>query len=283
MPSETASRNGLFWIDGRAVEAGHYGSYHEIRIGATLERLARLGARRVVEVGAHPWVMTAALVDDTRFEVCATISAEEVTQWPDEIPVSKRVLHLRTRSGREQSFPNYSANIERTLLDLPERPDTVLACEIVEHLVRAPHLLFLNANRWLAVGGKLLVSTPNGAQLSNPLRRRSPTASYRSHVYERHSYLFTGEGLVDLIGLCGFRVTACEYSNPYRLTGRQRIYRWFSRLPGRAVRELFNTTIVVIAEKQADVRRLERLPRVYHPSEDWEWVGPPQPGGASRS
>ena len=48
--------------------------------------------------------------------------------------------------------------------------DIVLACEIIEHLTRAPHVMMLNINSWLKPGGRVVLTTPNGAQFDNPLR-----------------------------------------------------------------------------------------------------------------
>ena len=201
-----ATGDGAIWVNGRASYNRAYVEYHGRRIARTLEKLRGIGARKIVEVGGHPWAMTALLIDDPSFDVCATISAEEVTNWPDDLGATTQRYHIRTSRGNEAHVINYSANIERTLFDLREKPDTVLACEIVEHLIRSPHVMFLNINHWLPVSGKVLVTTPNGAQFSNPFRRKSPTPAYRCNIYERHSYAYTIDDLTDLIELCGFKI-----------------------------------------------------------------------------
>jgi predicted SAM-dependent methyltransferase len=263
-----------FWVNGERIETGYYGAYHDARIKRTLSTLKMIGGRRVMELGGHPWVMTANLVDSDAFDLCATVSAEEVTKWADDIGVTARTYHLRTRAEREATFTNYSANLERQLFDIKERPDTVLACEIVEHLVRAPHVMFLNINRWLRVGGQLLVSTPNGAQFSNPLRRRSPTPAFRCYIYERHEYLYTLDELVDLVSLCGFKVTVAGYWDVYRRTGPSSVYGWLGRVPLPYLRDKFQKTIFLTAQKQNDVTELPRTPRVYVPNPDWELIAP---------
>ena len=261
-----------------AADAG-YVAYHEKRIDMTLATLRRLGSRRIIEVGAHPWAMTARLIDSGEFEIAATVSAEEVTRWPDDIGVRRAPVRVLTPGGREVEVPGYSANVERTLFDIAERADTVLACEIVEHLIRAPHVMFLNFNRWLPVGGRVLVTTPNGAQFVNPLRRRSSTPGYRCNVYERHCYLYTREELVDLMTLCGFRVRETDYWDPYPRRGLPAIYGRLARLPSSYCREKFMSTIVAVGEKERDVAELERAPRVCDPRGDWERIAP---NGAGR-
>jgi hypothetical protein len=96
---------------------------------------------------------------------------------------------IRTCNNRQARFKNYSANIERTRFKIDETPDTVVACEIIEYLVRAPHVMLLNINDWLPLSGKLLITIPNGAQFSNPLHVKSQTLAYRCNVYERHFFI----------------------------------------------------------------------------------------------
>ena len=178
-------------INGERIPVARYRQFHRKRIAFTLETLRKLGAKNIVELGGHPWVMTSSFIDDAGLTLQATISAEEVTNWPDDIGVTRREYQLTTPAGATVTFPNYSANIERTLFEINERPDTVIACEIIEHLLRSPHIMLLNANHWLPIGGKLLVTTPNGAQFSNPFRRKSGRPAYRCNVYARHNGALT--------------------------------------------------------------------------------------------
>jgi hypothetical protein len=261
-------------VNGEAIAAAQYECFHRRRIALTLDHLRKLGARNIVEVGGHPWVMTAALIDHGAFNICATVSAEEVTHWPDDIGVTRREYRISTPGGREASFANYSANIERTLFEIDERADTVIACEIIEHLLRAPHIMMLNVNRWLPVGGNLLVSTPNGVQFSNPFRRKSSRPAYRCNVYARHNYLFTLDHLVDLAELCGFKVREAGFWNVYERSGAARVYTALGALPLHYLREKFQRTIFLAAEKQSDVTELARLPKCYAPGTEWEFIRP---------
>jgi hypothetical protein len=257
-------------VNGERIDAARYKRFHGRRIELTLEALRRLGARRIVELGGHPWVMTSVLVDDGALEIAATISAEEVTNWPDDIGVTRREYRMQTLGGREVSFPNYSANIERTLFNIDEHPDTVIACEIIEHLIRSPHIMLLNINQWLPVGGRLLMSTPNGAQFSNPLRRKSARPAYRCNVYARHNGALTLDQLVDLVELCGFVVRDAGFWNVYERSGPSRVYSALGALPFDYFKEKFQRTIFITAEKQRDVTQLPRLPKCYVPSPEWE-------------
>ena len=264
--------SGRIVVNGQEADSGDYQTYHKRRVAMTLQKLRETGARRIVEVGGHPWVMTAELIDDPQLELCATISVEELTNWPDDIGVTTRNYRIKTRRGNEKQFTNHSANIERTLFDIHESPDTVIACEIVEHLVRSPHVMFLNINRWLPDSGRLLITTPNGAQFSNPFRRKSPTPAYRCNIYDRHSYRYTLDKLTELISLCGFRVLEADYWNPSETHGLPMIYDMLSRLPSRYCRDKFKKTIYLVAEKENDITFLERPPSIYDPRGDWEFI-----------
>lgn len=263
---------GELLVNGELTRAGTFRDYHRQRFSLTLAKLREIGAKQIVELGAHPWAMTAELIDDPTFKICATVSAEEVTNWPDDIGVKTSQYVLQTPKGNQASFVNYSANVERTLFDIGERPDTIVASEIIEHLTRAPHIMLLNINHWLAVGGKLLITTPNGSQFSNPFRRSTPTAAYRSNIYERHSYVFTLEGLTDLVTLCGFKIVESGYWDVIDRSGPSKMYGWLSRVPVRYFREKFKKTLFVVAEKDRHVDKLEKCPHVYDSRGSWEYI-----------
>jgi predicted SAM-dependent methyltransferase len=272
VPDVVTPAPGELLVNGELRKLGTFGDYHQQRFALTSAKLREMGARRIVELGAHPWAMTAELIDDPSLEVCATVSAEEVTNWPDDIGVTKYQYVLQTARGNQASFVNYSANLERTLFDIDERPDTIVASEIIEHLTRSPHIMLLNINRWLSIGGKLLLTTPNGSQFSNPFRRSTPTAAYRSNIYERHSYVFTMEGLIDLIALCGFKIVESGYWEAIQRSGPSKIYGWLSQIPAAYFREKFKKTLFVVAEKDRSLDKLERCPRVYDSRGSWEYI-----------
>ena len=265
-------------VDGVALDVGAYRRMHARRIDDTIALLRRHGARRVVELGAHPWVMTAALIEAPGLQLLATVSAEEATLWPDDIEFSKQNHELVTPGGCRASIPNYSLNVERRLAAIDESPDAVLACEIVEHLVRAPHVMFLNVNRWLGPGGLVVVTTPNGTQLMNPFRRRPRMPGLRAHCYERHSYVYRLADLVDLIELCGFEIVESGFWSPYPVSGVRRLIPALARLPGRYFPEKFARTLFVVARKARAVGELPRAPRMYAPSPAWEHIAAPRIG-----
>jgi len=55
-----------------------YENYHKKRIKYTIDKLNKIGARNIVEVGGHPWVMTSSILDNQNFDLLATISVDEL-------------------------------------------------------------------------------------------------------------------------------------------------------------------------------------------------------------
>jgi len=261
-------------VDGVELDVSNYRRMHGRRIVETLNLLRKFGGRRIVELGAHPWVMTSALIDDPDFDVLATVSAEEATLWPDDFGVAREVRELVTLAGGRKSVRQYLFNVERRLVTLDEEPDAVLACEIVEHLVRAPHILFLNINRWLRTGGVLVVTTPNGSQFMNPFRLKPRMPAFRAHCYERHSYVYRLVDLMELVELCGFEILESGFWNPYPSPGTRSVARGLAKIPGRYFSEKFERSLFVVARKSQTVEVLPRMPKVYEYSSDWEYITP---------
>lgn len=259
-------------VNGTTIDNSAYEAFHARRFDETFRLIEGLGGGAVIELGGHPWAMTTRILRDPTLNLVATVSAEEVSQWPDEIPVSRQTYHLEADGATSRAFTNYSANVERTLFDIDEPADIVFACEIAEHLTRAPHIMFLNANRWLKTGGHLIVTTPNGAQFSNPFRNKSKSPPLRASTYARHNYLFTLEGLVDLVSTCGFEIVKTERASPYPRRGLASAYLALGRAPNNLMRRLFTQSLHVVARKISDADQAARLPKIYAPSPDWERV-----------
>ncbi len=259
-------------LNGEVFANEAYDRFHDQRIESTLALVRAHGGGRVVEVGGHPWAMTARLLAEPNVTLAATVSAEEVSAWSDELPVTARDYEMRLEDGRRFAFRNYSANVERTLFSVDAEADIVLACEIIEHVTRSPHTMLLNINRWLEPGGLVIITTPNGSQLENPFRVRPKMPAYRPAVYARHNYVFTMDGLRDLVECCGFAVVQAEYWSPYVRRGGSNLYRAVYGLGPKYLKDKLAQTLCVVARKTEDRESAARLPRVYAPQAGWERV-----------
>jgi hypothetical protein len=259
-------------VDGEDLDVTHYAAMHEKRISWTLRTLKGLGVKSVVEVGSHPWVMTAAITDEPEIDLLATISAEEAVLWPDDIDPADVTHELVTQRRNSAKIKTYSLNIERRRAKIEEMPDGVLACEVIEHLVRSPHTMLLNINDWLSVDGVLVITTPNGSQMMNPFGRQARMPAYRAHCYERHSFVYGLPQLIDLVELCGFLIVDSGYSSPYPCSGMQSVRKVLASLPVRYLSEKFDRMLYVVARKVRNVKSLSRTPAIYVPSGSWEFI-----------
>lgn len=259
-------------VNGEIVDDGAYGAFHARRFGQTLDLVRRFGGGDLVEVGGHPWTMTGKLVAEPGINLLATVSAEEVTAWPEELPVDRREYEIQVDDGPVRRFPNYSANVERTLFPVGGQADIVVACEIIEHLARSPHIMMLNINSWLKPGGLVILTTPNGSQLENPFRVRPKMPSYRPSLYSRHNYVYTMQGLTDLVSACGFEVVEANYWSPYVRSGGSNLYRALYGLGPLYLKQKFAQTLCVVARKIEDRTTASRLPRCYAPDSGWERI-----------
>ncbi len=268
----------IITVNGERLDLSRYSSFHAARYDLTLDLVRAMKGGRTIELGGHPWAMTARLLFEPSVDLIATVSAEEVTAWPDEIPVTAHPYTMELPNGKSHHWTNISANLERTLFPIESvgcennGADLVLACEIIEHLTRSPHIMLLNINSWLKTGGRVILTTPNGSQFDNPLRTKPKMPAYRYSQYARHNYLFTMAMLCDLVEVCGFEVECTTYWSPYRRTGLAQLYRLMSWLPGAYFKNLFAQSIVVVARKKEDRDTASRMPLAYAPAGDWERI-----------
>jgi SAM-dependent methyltransferase len=258
-------------VNGEVIPIDRYARFHARRFDQTLDLVRRHGGGEVLEVGGHPWAMTARLVREPGVKLIATVSAEEITPWSDEIPVTRHRYELDA-DGTTTSFYNYSANIERTPFSVGAMVDLVLACEVIEHVTRAPHVMMLNINSWLKPGGLVVLTTPNGSQLENPFRVRAKMPAYRPSVYSRHNYVFTMDGLTDLVSACGFEVVEANFWSPYIRRGPSNLYRGLASLGPRYLKSKFAQTLCVVARKVEDRTTACRTPSCYSKEAGWERI-----------
>jgi hypothetical protein len=259
-------------VNGEVIDNDAYAAFHRARFERTLDAVRHHGGGTVVELGGHPWALTARLLAEPGVALAATVSAEEVSAWSDELPIVDRDYELALADGRRYRFKNYSANIERSFFSVGEPVDIVLACEIIEHLTRAPHTMLLNINSWLKPGGLAIITTPNGSQLENPFRVRPKMPAFRPSVYSRHNYVFTMDGLCDLLECCGFEIAETQYWSPYGRKGLTNLYRAVYDLGPRYLKDKLAQTLCIVARKVEERSTASRLPRVYAAQPGWDNV-----------
>jgi len=65
-------------VNGEIFKDFNYQNYHNKRVEFSIKKLIQMDAINVVELGGHPWFMTSSIIDADKFNLCATISAEEI-------------------------------------------------------------------------------------------------------------------------------------------------------------------------------------------------------------
>ena len=70
-----ALMDGQVMVNGQVFCSSDYLAFHQRRIAYTVQKLRQIGAKRIVEIGAHPWMMSAALIDEVSLTAWVKISS----------------------------------------------------------------------------------------------------------------------------------------------------------------------------------------------------------------
>ena len=97
-------------VNGSRIDLSRYSSFHALRYQYTLDLVRSLNGGRTIELGGHPWSMTSLLLSEFSVDLLATISAEEVTAWTEEVPVSSNPYRIELPDGSSHEWINISAN-----------------------------------------------------------------------------------------------------------------------------------------------------------------------------
>ena len=173
-----------------------------------LTDLLRQGGRRVLELGANPYIMT--LLIRQRLDV----ELELVNFFGDDTDTIEST-HVAELNGERVDFRFRHFNVERDLFPYPNDTfDCVLFCEVLEHLLLSADRVVAEIARVLRPGGHVIVSTPNATRLTNLYflaLGQSIWEGYSEHgAYGRHNREFTLAEVRDLLGRHGFAVTHAE-------------------------------------------------------------------------
>jgi 2-polyprenyl-3-methyl-5-hydroxy-6-metoxy-1,4-benzoquinol methylase len=194
-------RDGYGWNFGTARPPS-YAAYGRLRATMTFKVAASFGAKRVLEVAAGDASLSAALQQ----QGCEVV----VNDLRDE-DIREAVRHFSNAEAIRVAGGN--------VFDLDPKEigefDLVIACELIEH-VADPVALLRKLKSFLAPGGRVMVTTPNGAYFRNKLPTYRKVKNHAA-LFEKqfkpdadgHLYLLTSQEVFDLSREAGFQVEQC--------------------------------------------------------------------------
>ena len=155
----------------RNAEDANYHRNHLERYLVTMEFLKDLpNATRVLEIGAPPYGMTV-LMKKWLFDQVAVTGYDDKSAKQYE-RMSEQNVSIKADDGTvlfEGCEHRFNLEIHRWPFQ-GEQFDSIIGCETFEHFGLDPMHAYAEANRVLKTGGRLFVTVPNGASLSNGVR-----------------------------------------------------------------------------------------------------------------
>ncbi|MBB5374317.1 class I SAM-dependent methyltransferase [Acidocella aromatica] len=179
---------------------------HRARFARTLELIpAAKGNKKALEIGATAFFQVALREVFGYGFVAGTAFSERV-----EEKIYRRTIDV---AGHRAENLTLSINVENDIFPFPDASlDFVLCCEVIEHLDVDPMFMMSEINRICALGGQLLLTTPNCCsarnvnKMLNGWRPHFHMQYYRNRSPYRHNFEYDVHALVALVKAAGFEV-----------------------------------------------------------------------------
>lgn len=220
---------------------------------------------RILELGASPYLITAAIIDLLQLSV-TTVSSQDII-WPgQEIDTGKRQRDVAI-GDKIYSLQEHLFNVEKDIFPFADETfDLVLCNELIEHLLFNPTHMLCEINRVLTHGGKLILSTqPNilywrlALQLFLNLTFEMPYSG--QGPYGRHNRLFTPDELKILAESNSFEVKMIKVQTFREIRSKSKLIhllrqmtlladRIFAYAPIKAIQKKAGENITLVCRKK---------------------------------
>jgi SAM-dependent methyltransferase len=158
---------------------------------------------RLLEIGANPYFMSILLRKYTHY-------GASFVNYFGRSDGGGAQTQRNPITGEAFTFEYLHCNIDSDELPFGFSFDTVLFCEVLEHLILDPVKALLRIKAALKPGGCLILTTPNVARLENVARLVAGASIYDPYSgygpYGRHNREYNRHELVQLLEHCGFEV-----------------------------------------------------------------------------
>lgn len=189
------------------------------RFFRTIDLLEGETAGKVLEIGGNPYLLTILLKKLYDFDITLT-NFFSINIYDKEVKSGQQIVRS-SLFGEEYIIDYQTLNVE--LSDYPylnETFDTILFCEVLEHIVVDPLKCFGKLRMCLRPGGQLVLTTPNAVRLINFAHMLAGKNFFdRYHpqngVYGRHNREFTLSEVTMLLESEGFKIKIAKTLDRY--------------------------------------------------------------------
>lgn len=161
----------------------------------SIDMLSGFTLGKVLEIGANPYLFTVLIKQLYDCELILT-NFFNISVYDEAVGNGQQIVRS-DKFNEKYIFDYYNLNVElSTYPFLPETFDTILFCEILEHIIVDPIQSFKKLYQILKPGGIILLTTPNAVRLINFAHMLAGKNFFdRYHpqngIYGRHNREFT--------------------------------------------------------------------------------------------
>lgn len=185
----------------------------------TIDLLEGKTSGKVLEIGGNPYLLTILLKNLCDFEIIPT-NFFSLSVYDAKVGRGRQKVRS-VLFGEEYIFDYLTLNVELSNYPFKDGTfDTILFCEVLEHIVVDPLKCFGKLRRALRPGGQLVLTTPNAVRLINFAHMLAGKNFFdRYHpqngIYGRHNREFSLSEVTRLLESEGFEIKIAKMLDRY--------------------------------------------------------------------